>query len=67
MHSTEKSTLCNQNLKCYKQGMKEVVDCVNKNKVTDDYYQSDGSIALEKGDIIIGREYWKNKLQEWGI
>ena len=53
--------------KCYKQGMKEVVDCVNKNKVTADYYQSDGSIAMRKGEILIGRLYWRNKLKEWGI
>jgi hypothetical protein len=46
---------------------KEIVDCVEKSKVTADYYQSDGSIALEKGDIIIGREYWKTQLKEWGL
>jgi hypothetical protein len=53
--------------KSFKAGMKEVIDCVEKNKVLVDYYQSDGSIAMRKGEILIGREYWENKLKEWGI
>ena len=44
---------------------KEVIDCVEKNKVSADYYQSDGSIAIRKGEILIGRLYWKNKIKEW--